>query len=346
MGVDIGDLAVKNPTSIDSLSGRVIAVDAFNTLYQFLASIRQEDGTPLMDFKGRVTAHLSGLFYRTSKLLNNGLKPVFVFDGKPPRFKKKTSEARSETKKTAEEKWIQALEEKRFEDARKYAQATSRLTGEMVDESKLLLDGMGVPWIQAPSEAEAQAAVMVQKGTAYAVSSQDYDSLLFGSPILIRNINITGKRKVPRQDRYITIEPEEIKLTETLNSLGVDRKRLIIMGILIGTDFNEGVRRVGPKTALKIIKEVKTLKSAVKYVKEKYDYEFEEYIEEVYDFFMKPPVEPVRRKFKWGEMDKDKVIKFLCGQHDFSQERVERTLNELEKTFNEKNTQRSLDNWF
>jgi len=346
MGVDIGDLAVKNPTSLENLSGRIIAVDAFNTLYQFLASIRQEDGTPLMDFKGRVTAHLSGLFYRTTKLVNNGVKPVFVFDGKAPRFKGKTQEARAAAKKTAEEKWIKALEEKKYDEARKYAQATSRLTSEMVDDCKLLLDGIGVPWIQAPSEAEAQAAVMVQKGIAYASSSQDYDSLLFGCPVLIRNINITGRRKVPRQDRYITVEPEEINLNETLKSIGIKREKLIIMGILTGTDFNEGVFRVGPKTALKIVKEIKNFNDAKKYVKEKYDYDFEGYIDEVYEFFLKPPYEGVKKKFKWGNIQSEKVTKLLCDEHDFSEERIGRTLKDLEKSFKERGAQRNLEGWF
>src|SRR3989339_1191529 len=163
MGVDLGDLAVKTEVTLESLSGKVVAIDAFNMLYQFLASIRQEDGTPLMDFSGNITAHLSGLYYRSSRLVQNGIRPIYVFDGKPPVFKKSEQNRRSKVKKEAMEKWQKALEMEKPAEAKKYAQATSRLTSEMVEESKKLLQGMGIPWVQAPSEGEAQASVMVQK---------------------------------------------------------------------------------------------------------------------------------------------------------------------------------------
>ncbi|MFH1394303.1 MAG: flap endonuclease-1 [Candidatus Micrarchaeota archaeon] len=346
MGVDIGDLAVKHTVSLQSLSGKAVAIDAFNVLYQFLASIRQEDGTPLMDFKGRVTAHLSGLFYRTSRFVENGMKPIYVFDGKPSLMKEKTRAERSEIKKIAEEKWKKALEDERLEDARKYAAGTSRLTPEMVEECKVLLDGMGIPYVQAPGEGEAQAAVMVEKGIAYATASQDYDAMLFGSPILLRNISITGRRKVPRQDRYIMVEPEEIRLQETLLELGIDRKKLIMLGILLGTDFNDGVRRVGPKTAIKIVREVKSLKGMASYVKEKYDYEFDVDPEDVMNLFLKPHYAPVRKKLKWGDTKKDDVMKLLVEEHDFSEERVGRTIDGMVKTMKESSAQSKLGDWF
>jgi len=346
MGVDLGDLAIKHTLSLQSLSGKVVAIDAFNVLYQFLASIRQEDGTPLMDFKGNVTAHLSGLFYRTTRFVDNGMKPVYVFDGKPSPLKSRTRKERSEIKKIAEEKWKKALEEEKLDEARKYAAGTSRLTSEMVDECKVLLEGMGIPYVQAEGEGEAQAAMMVQKGHAYATASQDYDALLFGSPILLRNISITGRRKVPRQDRYIMIEPEEIQLKETLEGLGIDRKKLIMMGILLGTDFNEGVRRVGPKTAIKIVREVKNLKEMLSYVKEKYEHEFETDPEEVMELFLKPKYTPMKKKFVWGNTDKEKLMDLLVKQHDFSEERVERTIDGMIKTLKETGAQSKLDDWF
>jgi len=345
MGVDLGDLAVKRTISLDALSGKVVAIDAFNMIYQFLASIRQEDGTPLMDYKGNVTAHLSGLFYRTTKLLECGMRPIYVFDGKPHRFKARVQEERSQTKKKAEEKWKEALAEERYEDARKFAQATSRLTPEMVAESKSLLAAMGVPSVQAESEGEAQASVMVQKGLAHITASQDYDALLFGSPLLVRNLSITGRRKVPRQDRYIMVEPEEISLKETLDSLGISRDKLIFIGLLLGTDFNEGVKRVGPKTALKIVREVNTLEELIAYVQQKYDYGFEVDIEEILHFFLNPPYKDPGR-LKWSEADTDGVMKILVQQHDFSQERVEKTLNDLTRMMKERGAQSRLEQWF
>lgn len=345
MGVDLGDLAVKNTISLDSLSGRIVAMDAFNIIYQFLASIRQEDGTPLMDFKGNITAHLSGLFYRNCKLLENGLKPVYVFDGMAHSFKSEVQAERSEVKRKAEKKWKEALEHERYAEARKYAQATSRLTPEMVVESKDLLSRMGIPWVQAPSDGEAEAAVMVQKGLAYATASQDYDALMFGSSFLVRNLSITGRRKVPRQDRYILVEPELIDLKETLASLGVDRKQLIIMGILLGTDFNKGVKRVGPKTALKIIKEYKKLDAVKKHVKEKYEHEFEVDPEEVLNLFLNPNY-TAPPKLEWKPLDEGKVKELLVEQHDFSEDRIGRMIETLQKIMKERSAQSKLDQWF
>jgi flap endonuclease-1 len=346
MGVDLSDLAIKETLSMESLSGKIIAVDAYNMLYQFLASIRQEDGTPLMDFKGRITAHLSGLFYRSSRLVGNGIKPVFVFDGPSPSFKRAEKARRKKVKKEAEQKWKEALEEERFEDARKYAQATSRLTKEMVEESKHLLDGLGIPWVQAPSEGEAQAAVMTQKGITYATSSQDYDALLFGSPVLIRNLSITGKRKVPREDRFVMVHPEQITLSGLLKSTGLSREQLILLGIMAGTDFNEGVYRVGPKTALKIVKEVNTIEKMEKYIMEKYNYQFEINIHKVFDFFLHPPYKEVAEKLQWGHFDKDSVINLLVQEHDFSEERVTKTLDEMMHDAKEKGAQKKLDQFF
>jgi flap endonuclease-1 len=345
MGVDLGDLSVKNTITLQSLSGKIVAIDAFNIIYQFLSSIRQEDGTPLMDYKGNITAHLSGLFYRNAKLLENGIKPVYVFDGKPSPLKGKVQSVRSEIKKRAEEKWKEALEAGKYEEAKKFAQAASRLTPEMVGESKLLLEAMGIPCVQAPSDGEAQAAVMTQKGLAYATASQDYDALMFGSPILVKNLSITGRRKVPRQDRYIIVEPEEIRLKDTLDSLGIDRGGLIALGILLGTDFNEGVKGVGPKTALKIVKEHKTLSGIAAYVRQKYEYEFEVDPEEVFTLFMDPPYSPPS-DLKWKAIDPDGVKKILVEKHDFTEERVQKTIDEIAKITKERSAQSRLEQFF
>ncbi len=345
MGVDLGDLAVKHPLSLQDLNGKIVAIDAFNILYQFLASIRQEDGTPLMDYHGNITAHLSGLFYRNCRFLEHGLRPIYVFDGKAHEFKGRVQGERSEVKKRAEQKWKEALEQEKFDEARKFAQATSRLTGPMVEESKKLLDAMGIPSVQAPSDGEAEAAMMVRDGLAYATASQDFDALMFGSPVLVRNLSITGRRKVPRQDRYVMVEPERIELKETLEALGTDRAGLILIGILLGTDFNEGVKHVGPKTALKIVREHKSLDAVMKYVREKYEYEFEVDPQEVIDLFLDPPyVKPAEPR--WHALDASRVTKILVDEHDFSQERVEKTIADLKKITSERSAQSKLERWF
>jgi flap endonuclease-1 len=345
MGVDLGDLAIKHPATLDSLAGKPLAIDAFNILYQFLSSIRQEDGTPLMDYRGNITAHLSGLFYRNCKFIEHGIKPIYVFDGKPHSFKERVQGERAEVKRRAEEKWKAALEQEKFEDAKKYAQATSRLTPGMVQESMKLLDAMGIPSVQAPSDGEAQAAMMVQQGLAYATASQDYDALMFGSPVLVRNLSITGRRKVPRQDRYVMVEPERIELRETCDSLGMGRDGLVLIGILLGTDFNEGVKRVGPKTALKIVKEHKTLPAVMAYVKEKYDYQFEVDAEEVLHLFLDPPYAPPG-EIRWKPIDGARIREMLVEQHDFSEDRVGRMIAEVERVTKERSAQSKLDQWF
>jgi flap endonuclease-1 len=347
MGVDLGDLAIKHTINLQSLAGKSLAIDSYNMIYQFLASIRQEDGTPLMDFKGNVTAHLSGLFYRSCKLLENGIRPIYVFDGKPSRLKFKTQAGRAEVKKKAEVKWKEALELGKYDEAKRFAQASSRLTPEMVAESKSLLSAMGIPSVQAPSEGEAQASMMVQKGLAYATASQDYDAMLFGSTYLVRNLSITGRRKVPRQDRYILVEPELIDLKETLAALGIGRDKLIFIGLLLGTDFNDGVKGVGPKTAMKIVKETATLSDLMAYVKGKYDYGFELDPEEVVHLFLDPPYAPVAQEdLRWRKPDNDAIMKLLVEQHDFSRERIEAVLANLQKNMAEKAAQSKLDQWF
>lgn len=346
MGADLGELIIKNNITLTQLSGKVIAVDAFNVLYQFLASIRQEDGTPLMDGHGKITAHLSGLFYRTAKLLENGVKPVYVFDGEPIKLKEKTRAERTAAKTAAMEKWKKALEEERLEDAKKYAQATSRLTTEMVNESKALLDALGVPWLQAPGEGEAQATEMVKQGLAYAVASQDYDVLLFGAPRLVRNLSIIGKRKIPRQNRFIMVEPEEIILEEVLKNLGINQMQLITIGILIGTDFNSGVKGIGPKTALKIVKQHKTFDEAIRYVVQKYGYSFEVELDEVVKIFTEPKCEKNLEVPKWGDVDENAVENILVKQHDFSPERVAAVTRNIKEKMREVTGQRRLENWF
>ena len=345
MGVDLGDLAVKHTVSMEALAGKTIAIDAFNMLYQFLASIRQEDGSSLMDSKGRVTAHLAGLFYRTSKLLENGIRPIYVFDGKASALKARTQMERMEIKQKALAKWKEAMEAERVGDARKFAQATSRLTHDMVGESKELLSALGVPSVQAPSDGEAEASMMVQRGLAYATGSQDYDAMLFGSSRLVRNLSITGRRKVPRQDRYILVEPEEIILQETLDSIGLKREQLIFLGMLIGTDFNEGVKGIGPKKALKIVREVKTLDELVSSVRTSHKYEFEVDPQEIFDLFVDPPyTEP--GEIRWNEPDAERLRKILVEEHEFSEERVGKTIDELVKKMKEKGAQSKLDQWF
>ncbi|OGI15935.1 flap endonuclease-1 [Candidatus Micrarchaeota archaeon RBG_16_49_10] len=341
MGVQLTSIIPKEGISLDDLRGKKIAVDAFNTIFQFLSIIRHRDtGELLRDSKGRITSHLSGLFYRNINLLENGVKPIFVFDGEPPKFKRGVVEARKKVREEARKKWEKAVEEGRKEDVMVYAQASAKLTDFMIEESKQLLDYMGIPWVQAKSEGEAQAVLLAKKGDVYAVGSQDFDSLLFGGEVLVRNLSISGKKKLPRKEKWVEVTPEIIKLKNVLSELGLNQEQLIIVGMLIGTDYNPGgIKGVGPKTALKLTKENKTLDGVLK----KIEWGFENDPHEIFDFFINPPAfEDYSIEAK--DLDLDKVRGFLMD-HDFSEARVDNGLNVLKKNKVE-GAQTKLENWF
>ncbi len=343
MGVNLGELVTKKSITLEELRGRIIAIDAYNALYQFLSNIRQPDGTPLMDSKGNITSHLSGLLYRTVNLLEAGIKPVYVFDGKPPEMKDLEILRRVKQKEEALKKYEEALKRGDYVTARKYAIRTSKLTSDMVKDAKKLLDLLGIPWVQAPSEGEAQAAHMVKRGDAWAVASQDYDSLLFGATRLVRNLTITGRRKLPRKDVYIEIKPEIVVLEEVLNKLGITHEQLIEVAILIGTDYNpNGVKGVGPKTALKLIKTYGSLERVLKILKEA---EFPVDPMKIKEFFIYPSVTN-KYQLVWDKPDKEGIIKFLCDEHDFSEGRVKKAIKRAEKSLRELKTQSSLEAWF
>ncbi len=331
MGVQISEILPKRQTEIDSMGSKIIAVDAFNWLYQFLTSIRQPDGTPLKDSHGNITSHLSGLLYRNAKLIENGIKLVYVFDGKAPELKKTLAAMRREIKEEAKAKLAAAIEAGDEEEARKQASRTSELTPEMIEESKSLLNALGIPIIQAEGEGEALCALMCKHNDAYAVASQDFDSLLFGAPRMIRNLNITGKRKIRGRESFIY--PEMIELQEVLSSLGLTHEQFIILGILIGTDYNPGgVKGLGPKKSLKLVKEFQTFDKIFENVKWDFEVEprmiFEAFKEKEYP---KPALE-------FHNADAEKVKKILCGEHDFSEERVDSVIGKLA----EKASQKSL----
>lgn len=344
MGVSLRDLVAPVPLSLQELGGRIIAIDGYNALYQFLAIIRQPDGSLLMDSRGRVTSHLSGVFYRTANLLEAGIKPVYVFDGKPPELKSVEIQRRAEAKREAAKEYKAALERGDMVSARKVAQATSKLTREMVEQARQVLEAMGVPCVQAPSEGEAQAAFMNKKGDAWATVSQDYDALLFGAPRLIRNLTISGRRKLPGKPVYVDMEPEAVRLEELLKELKVTREQLIDIGILLGTDFNpDGFRGIGPKKAYKIIQEYGTLKKALEAKRLESDPTLD--IDAITEIFLKPQTTSDYR-LHWAQVDSGRVKEVLVEQFDFSTERIEAALERIEKTRKEQGRQSNLEKWF
>jgi flap endonuclease-1 len=339
MGLQISEIIPKKEIEISDLKGKTLAVDAFNVIYQFLSTIRQPDGTPLMDSKGRITSHLSGLFYRNMNLLHEGIKLIYVFDGKAPALKRATQDSRQDTKEEAFEKYEQAKDEEDIESMGKYARQIVHLDKEKIEESKELLTAMGIAVVQAPSEGEAQASFIAKnEDSVYAIASQDYDSLMFEAPYLIQNLTLARKRKTV--SGFVDVNPQLIELKNVLRELDITQEQLICIGILSGTDYNPGgVKGIGPKKALKIVKEFGTKEAIFQGVSnnEKYKIDFD--WREVYDLIKNPQVDN-DYKIVFPKFNPEKVKEILAS-HDFSSERIESQFEKFKEVL-ESRKQRTL----
>lgn len=340
MGLNLKELVVREKTTLESFSSKVIAIDAYNAIYQFLASIRGPDGLQLSDSEGRITSHLSGLLYRNINFLSLGIKPVYVFDGKPPSLKTAEIERRKQIKKDATVKYEKAIAEGNIEDARKFAQQTTSMKDGMVKESKQILSYFGIPYIDAASEGEATAAHLTNTGQAYASASQDFDSILCGAKRLIRNFTNSGRRKIPNRNTYVEIEPEIIETQKTLEALEITREQIVDIGILIGTDFNpNGFDRVGPKTALKMIKQYSRLEDIPQIQEQLQTIDYEQ----IRKIFLDPVVTDVD-EIVFGNVDYEGMTNYLVKERSFSEDRIQSSLNRLKKALEKKS--HNLDQWF
>jgi flap endonuclease-1 len=340
LGVDFADAIPREKIELSDISGWKLAVDGYNTLYQFLAIIRGPSGEHLKDSQGRVTSHISGLFYRNINLMELGIKLVYVFDGKPPELKMEEIERRSAQRREAKDQYLKALQAGDTVQARKYAEASTVLRRDMVADAKELLDAMGIPWVDAPSEGEAQASVMAAEGTVNAVASQDHDSLVFGAPVLIRNVTISGKRRLPGKGIVINVVPERITLSSVLASTGLTREQLVDFAILLGTDFNpDGFEGVGPVRAMKYLKAAGRLED----------------IKELKDRMKSVPYPAIRELYlnapatrgvvpSWKPPDRDRLLSYLVAERSFSRDRVEAALARLKAA--DEPPPETLEKWF
>jgi len=328
MGVKFKDIVSPEEINLKDLEGRIVAIDAYNTLYQFLSGIRQRDGSPLRDQEGNVTSHLSGILYRTSSIVEKGIKPIYVFDGASSEYKSKTIEQRRAVREEAEKKWKEAQARGDDETARKYAIRSSRMSEYIIESSKELLEYMGIPYVQAQGEGEAQGAYMVQNGDAWAVASQDYDCLLFGAPRIIRNLTLSGGLS----------NLEYLELEKVLSDIELTREQLVDVALMVGTDFNEGIHGIGAKTGLKLIKN-NTLEEILEQ-KEITDIPIEP--DELRKIFLNHNVNK-DYNIKFKKVNIEKICEFMCEQHGFSQNRVLNVVNKMKKL---NSTQKSLEDWF
>ncbi|KAK4178577.1 putative DNA-repair protein rad2 [Triangularia setosa] len=316
--------------------GRKVAIDASMSIYSFLIAVRS-DGQQLMNEDGQTTSHLMGMFYRTLRMVDNGIKPLYVFDGAPPKLKSGELAKRFQRKQEAHEGLEEAKETGTAEEVEKFSRRTVRVTREHNQECQKLLKLMGIPFIVAPTEAEAQCAVLARAGKVYAAASEDMDTLCFDSPILLRHLTFSEQRKEPIQ---------EIHVGKVLEGLGMDRKQFVDLCILLGCDYLDPIPKVGPSTALKLIREHQTLEGVIRYMKEdpksKYVIPEDWPYEDARDLFFNPDVRSADDPlcdFKWEKPDIEGLVQFLVKEKGFSEDRVRGAAARLEK--NMKSSQQS-----
>ncbi|MFQ6087236.1 MAG: flap endonuclease-1 [Candidatus Bathyarchaeia archaeon] len=342
MGVNLTPIIIRKILRLGNLRGKSFAVDANNTLYQFLALIRMPDGTPLQDSNGNITSHLAGLMFRSTRLIcDYNIRLVFVFDGEPPQLKQQEIVKRRKLREKATREWKAALKAGDYITAFSKAVMTSRLTKPMIEDTKRLLQLLGIPFVQAPSEAEAQTAYMAFKGDVWAASSKDYDSLLFGAPRLVRYLTISGKEFLPSKGIARPLKPELINLSRFLSHYRITREQLIDIAILMGTDFNEGIRGIGPKTAVNLLKRHGRIENMPDEIRSKIE---SQNYEQVRRFFSQPPVTN-NYTLNYESLNEDGLTDFLCNQRDFSRQRVETAIQRM-KRFYANMKQTELEKWF
>jgi flap endonuclease-1 len=341
VGFNLSPLVTKQELSLEDLNGLLLAVDGNNNLYQFLALIRMRDGRSFTDATGHVTSHLVGLLMRTTRLISDyNIRPVFIFDGKPPELKMNTLKTRRDYREMAHKEWEAAIVKRDYSTAWSKAVRMNSLTQPMISDAKKVLELLGIPIVQAPSEGEAQAAKMAIKGDVWATNSRDYDSVLFGSPRLVRYVTISGQEFLPSKGVSRPLIPELIELSTLLNSLGITREQLVDLAILVGTDFNEGIKGVGPKTALKLIRAHGSLDQ----LPPEYANQLPPEKEQIRKLFLNPDATNAY-DLRFKGLDKDGLKNFLCDQRGFSPDRVELAVRRMERFYGKERRRSGLDNW-
>ncbi|CAL1285464.1 unnamed protein product [Larinioides sclopetarius] len=323
---------------IKNYFGRKIAVDASMSIYQFLIAVRQE-ASMLTNADGETTSHLVGLFYRTIRMIDNGIKPVYVFDGKPPHMKSSELEKRQERRAEAQKNLEKAEEEGVAEDVNKFSRRLVKVTKQHNDECKELLKLMGVPYVEAPCEAEAQCAALVKAGKVYATATEDMDGLTFGSTVLLRHMTFSEARKMPIK---------EFHLNRVLDELGLNQDEFIDLCILLGCDYCESIKGIGPKKAYEYIKSEKSIENIIEKIEKQGKYKAPEdwVYKEARELFKNPEVaDPETVELKWCDPDEEGLIKFLCGDKGFSEDRVKNGVKKLLKG-RHGSTQGRLDSFF
>ncbi|KAF3992127.1 hypothetical protein FT663_01262 [Candidozyma haemuli var. vulneris] len=328
-----------------TLFGRKVAIDASMCLYQYLIAVRQQDGQQLTSEDGETTSHLSGMFYRTVRMVENGMKPMYVFDGKPPVLKGGELEKRMLKKQEALSKLEEIKETGTVEELLKHEKRTVRASRQQNEEAQKLLELMGIPYMIAPSEAEAQCAALAKGGKVFAAASEDMDTLCYEPPFLLRHLTVAEARKMP---------VDQIEYSEVLKGLDMDRSTFVDLCILLGCDYCETIKGVGPVTAFKLIKEHGSLENIVKWIEanpEKTKYKIPENWPwaEAKELFMNPEITKTASAdevdVKWEEPNVDGLVEFMVQQKGFNEDRIRSGAEKLKKAL-KGGTQGRLDGFF
>lgn len=316
--------------------GRKLAIDASMCIYQLLVAVRGGPGGPLgggggdnlTNDSGNVTSQLSGLLYRSIRLLELGAKPIFVFDGVPPSLKAGELHKRAEAKKAAEQAAQQAREDGDLEAAAKFSRRVNKITPEMLDACKTLLKLLGIPVVNAPCEAEAQCAELVKKGKAYATASEDMDSLTFGTSRLIRQLWQGTASTASKKG----IRPTEFVLDVALKELDLSMVQFIDLCILCGCDYVDGIKGVGIVKALNLMRKHKSLDKIVPILRAEKGFEVpDEYpIQDIRRMFTQPDVTDADDLvLKWTMPKMDQLKTFLVTDNQFDETKVDTAIKRL-----------------
>jgi len=318
--------------NISNYYSRIVAIDGNMSMYQFLIGVRGS-GQDLENQDGKITSHLQGILYRTTRLLEAGIKPVYVFDGKPPELKYSELEKRKLKTEQAQEEMEDADEERKIQMSKR----TIRVSKEQIEEAKVLLQLLGIPVIQAPSEAEAQCCELVKGKLAYAIGTEDMDALTFGSNILLRHLNFSEARKEPIL---------EFNLEKILSELKLTYNQFIDLCILCGCDYTDSIKGIGPKRALKLIREHQTIENILPHLTKKNVVPEHFPIVEVRNLFLKPDVIPCSEiKLTWNEVNQQELLNYLVNDKQFDEQKVKKVIERI-KVARKKMGQQRIDSFF
>lgn len=334
---DVAPAAIKE-NEIKNFFGRKVAIDASMSLYQFLIAVRQDGGAMMTSEDGSTTSHLMGMFYRTIRMVENGIKPVYVFDGKPPTMKAGELEKRKEKRDEAQAALEKAKEDGNMEEVDKQNRRLVKVTTEHVNDVKILLKHMGIPFVSAPCEAEAQCAELVKGGKVFAAGTEDMDALTFGTTVLLRHLTFSEARKMPIK---------EFHLSSVLEGFELSQVQFVDLCILLGCDYVDKIKGIGPKKAIELVKKHKNIETILDNIdKSKYPPPENWLYTEARRLFTAPDVTPASEvDLKWEKPDEEALVAYMCGEKGFAEERIRNGIKKLDKARGGA-TQGRLDSFF